>query len=93
MSERQAVGLIAMHRDTPRDREAIRQLLEALPGATAGELDEETGAFEVHVDAGSHEEALQMVFDAIAAAGVDDHIVFAEHPDVPRHWRRAGAAT
>jgi hypothetical protein len=93
MSERQAVGLIAMHGDTPRDREAIQQLVQALPGATAGELDEETGAFEVHVEADSHEDALQAVFDAIAAAGVDDHVVFAEHPDVPRHWRRASAAT
>jgi hypothetical protein len=29
------------------------------------------------------------VFDAVAASGTDDHIVFVEHPDIPGHWRTA----
>ena len=32
--------------------------------------------------------ALRFVWDAIARAGADDHFVFAEHPDLPQHWRR-----
>jgi hypothetical protein len=28
------------------------------------------------------------VWDAVAASGTDDHIVFLEHPDLPQHWRR-----
>ena len=39
------------------------------------------------VDADSREAALLQVWDLIAAAGADDHILFIEHPDVPEHWR------
>src|SRR5258705_386018 len=35
------------------------------------------------------EAALTRVFDAVAASGTDDHIVFVEHPDIPGHWRTA----
>jgi hypothetical protein len=27
----------------------------------------------------------------VAAAGVDDHIVFLEHPDLPEHWMTRSA--
>jgi hypothetical protein len=33
------------------------------------------------------EQALNIVWDAVAASGTDDHIVFLEHPDLPEHWR------
>jgi ApbE superfamily uncharacterized protein (UPF0280 family) len=85
--------MVALHVNTPRDAQARDELATALPDdATVGPLDEETGAFDVELDADSHEEALQVVFDAVAAAGADDHVVFAEHPNVPQHWRRAPAS-
>ncbi len=31
--------------------------------------------------------APQRVWDAVAAAGVDDHILFQEHSELPEHWR------
>jgi uncharacterized protein (DUF2336 family) len=81
-----------MHRGTPRDLEAREQLAQALPDAEVGPPDE-IGVFEVTVDAPDHEAALQRVWDAVAASGTDDHILFLEHPDLPEHWRdRAGAA-
>jgi hypothetical protein len=46
------------------------------------------GVFEVVVSASSFEAALEVVWNAVAAAGVDDEIRFAEHPDLPGHWRR-----
>ena len=39
------------------------------------------------MDAGDYERALNIVWDAVAASGTDDHIVFLEHPDLPGHWR------
>lgn len=83
-----AIGLIRID-DTAHGRadvEALRALL-AQRGAPATAPDE-VGVFEVRVRAASREQALQEVFDAIAAAGADDHVAFLEHPDVPRHWRR-----
>ena len=74
------------HFGTPRDREARAQLAAALGGAEVGEPDE-SGVFEIAVDADEQEEALQRIWDAVAAAGVDDHIVFLEHPQLPEHWR------
>ena len=44
------------------------------------------------MDADDHEQALDIVWDAVAASGTDDHIVFLEHPDLPGHWRaRSGS--
>jgi hypothetical protein len=43
--------------------------------------------FDVILDADDQEQALQRVWDAVAASGTDDHIVFFEHPDLPEHWR------
>ena len=39
------------------------------------------------MDADDYEQALNIVWDAVAASGTDDHIVFLEHPDLPGHWR------
>ena len=46
-----------------------------------------SGIFAVHVEADSFEEALNQAWDAMAAAGADDHVVFIEHPDIPQHWK------
>jgi hypothetical protein len=82
------VGMLLMHGTTPRDLEARAQLAEALPpDATVTEPDD-AGVFEVEIDADDEEAALQAVWDAVAASGTDDHIVFLEHPDLPEHWRR-----
>jgi hypothetical protein len=88
MAERRKIGMLLMHHGTPRDREAREQLGAALPdGAEVGEPDE-IGVFEVTVEADDQESALQQVWDAVAASGTDDHLVFLEHPDLPEHWRR-----
>jgi hypothetical protein len=78
--------------DTPRAEEAIARLRAALPDARVDEPDA-TGVFAVHLRAPSFEEALHRVWDAIAAAGADDHVVFMEHPEIPEHWKtRASTA-
>jgi hypothetical protein len=86
MAQRHAVGMLMLHIGTPRDREAREQLAAALPDGEVGEPDE-VGVFEVAVEADDREAALQRVWDAVAASGTDDHIVFVEHPDLPEHWR------
>jgi hypothetical protein len=73
------VGLIAEHGDTPRDEEAREQLAEVLVDAELSPLEPETGVFEVALEAESQDVAIQRVIDAIAEAGVDDHIRLAEH--------------
>ena len=78
--------MLMLHVGTPRDQEAREQLAEALPGAEVGEPDD-LGVFEVRIEAASFEDALQRVWDGVAASGTDDHIVFLEHPDLPEHWR------
>ncbi len=35
----------------------------------------------------SFDDALTEVWNAIAAAGADDALAFAEHPNLPEHWR------
>ena len=64
---------------------ALEQLGEAL-GQDLGEVDD-TGILEIRVEADDFEGALTRVWNAIAAAGADDGFAFAEHPDVPEHWR------
>jgi hypothetical protein len=72
----------------PAAEDARRRLAEALgDAASVGEVDHDTGFFDVTVDAPSFDAALDRVWDAVAAAGADDHIAFAEHPDLPEHWR------
>jgi hypothetical protein len=85
------VGLLLEHPGTPRDAEAIEQLRAALPDAGVTDPDR-YGVFEAEVAAPSFEAALERVWDAVAAAGVDDHVRFAEHPDIPEHWRHRTAA-
>ena len=79
--------MLMAHFATPRDQESREHLAAALPEAEVGPPDE-IGVFEVALDAEDREEALQRVWDAVAASGTDDHIVFLEHPDLPEHWRR-----
>jgi hypothetical protein len=87
MAERHAVAMLMAHFGTPRDQEAREQLAEALPEGEVGEPDD-VGVFEVMLDAEDREDALRRVWDAVAASGTDDHILFLEHPDLPGHWRR-----
>ena len=51
-----------------------------------------SGIFAVHVESDSFENALNHAWDAMAAAGADDHVVFIEHPDIPEHWRARAEA-
>jgi hypothetical protein len=91
MPERQKVAMFMLHFGTPRDQEAREQLAEALPDAEISEPDD-VGVFEITVEANDREDALLRVWDAVAASGTDDHIVFLEHPDLPEHWReRSGS--
>lgn len=86
MAERQVVTMILLHGGSPRDREAREQLAEQLPGAEVGEPDD-VGIFDVTLHADDREDALLRVWNAVAASGTDDHILFLEHPDLPEHWR------
>ena len=86
MAQRYRIGMLLLHPGTPRDAQAREQLAAALPGAEVGAADE-LGVFEIALDAADLEQALQRVWDAVAASGTDDHVVFFEHPDLPDHWR------
>jgi hypothetical protein len=87
MSE-QPVTLAMDPPDSHVAQQAREDLAAALgAGGRVGPADPETGVFDVTVDADSREAALLQVWDLIAAAGVDDHILFLEHPDVPEHWK------
>jgi hypothetical protein len=87
MAQRYAIGMLVLHVGTPRDREARAELAAVLPEAQVSEPDD-IGVFEVALDAEDQEDALTRVWDAVAASGTDDHIVFLEHPELPEHWRR-----
>ena len=65
---------------------ALDALATALEDAEVGEPDA-TGIVEVTVEADDFEAALTQVWNGIAAAGADDALAFAEHPDIPEHWR------
>jgi hypothetical protein len=86
-----AVGMLMLHGGTPRDREAREQLAAALPAGSEVTDPDELGVFEVVLDADGREDALLRVWNAVAASGTDDHILFLEHPDLPEHWRRRSA--
>ena len=85
------IGMLLLHPGTPRDQEAREQLAAALADAEVGAADE-TGVFEIALEAGDEEQALQRIWDAVAASGTDDHVVFLEHPDLPEHWRRVSGS-
>jgi hypothetical protein len=55
-------------------------------GAEASEPDD-LGIFEISLEAADREEALHAVWNAVAASGTDDHILFLEHPELPEHWK------
>jgi hypothetical protein len=83
--------MIMLHPGTPRDEEAHQQLSAALPEAGVGAADDD-GVFEIMLEAEDREDALERVWDAVAASGTDDHVAFLEHPDLPEHWRaRSGS--
>ena len=86
MPQPHAIGMLLLHHGTPHDVDARAELAAALPDAEVGEPDE-LGVFEVTLDAEDQEAALTRVWDAVAASGTDDHIVFLEHPELPEHWR------
>jgi hypothetical protein len=87
MAERYRVGMLMFHFGTPRDRQAREELAAALPAGSKVSEPDDVGVFEVAVDAEDQEDALQKVWDAVAASGTDDHILFLEHSDLPEHWR------
>jgi hypothetical protein len=94
MADRHVIAMLMLHAGTPRDQEAHRQFADALPPASEVTEPDEVGVFEVHVDADDYEQALNAAWDAVAASGTDDHIVFLEHADLPGHWRtRSGRPT
>ena len=78
--------MLLLHPGTPRDAQAREQLAAVLPGADVAAADD-LGVFEIALDADDQEQALQRVWDAVAASGTDDHVVFLEHPELPEHWR------
>jgi hypothetical protein len=83
--------MLMLHPGTPRDEEARERLAATLPDAEIGQPDE-TGAFEIGIDEADEEKALQRIWDAVAASGTDDHVLFLEHPSLPEHWReRSGS--
>jgi hypothetical protein len=88
MSEKHVVTLV-IDREAPDPPDhALRDLAAALgDGGGVGPPDDE-GVVEVTVEAEDFEAAVKRVFDAIAAAGADDHLEIAEHPDIPGHWRQ-----
>jgi hypothetical protein len=84
--------MFMLHFGTPRDQTARAELSAALPEATISEADD-VGVFEIELEAEDLEDALLRVWDAVAASGTDNHIVFLEHPELPEHWReRSGGA-
>jgi hypothetical protein len=90
MAQRYAVGMLLLHGRTPKDEREREEVAAALGGAEVTEPDE-LGVFEIRLEAEDRERALNRVWDAVAAAGADDHMVFLEHPDLPEHWRARSA--
>jgi hypothetical protein len=86
MAQRHTVSMLLLHEGSRRDLTAWEQLRAALPDAGITDPDD-VGVFDIALGAEDQEQALARVWDAIAAAGVDDHIAFFEHPDLPEHWR------
>ena len=91
MADRFVVSMLMLHYGTPRDQQAREELAAALPADAEVTEPDELGAFDVHLDADDLEQALNVVWDAVAASGTDDHIVFLAHPDLPEHWRPRSA--
>ena len=91
---RKTVTMLMLHGGTPRDLEAREQLAAALPEDAEVSDPDDVGVFDLSLDAADLEDAMLAVWNAVAASGTDDHILFLEHPDLPEHWRpRSAAAT
>ena len=91
MAERHSVELRL--RVKPEYSNHCLEHLEAeLPDAEVGTPDEH-GLFQVELDAFSRGDALSQVWSAIVAAGADDDVVFALHPNLPDHWLQDGDTT
>jgi hypothetical protein len=86
MSERRRVALHMPHR-SPRAEKARLALSRCLPDDAKVSETDETGTFEVELDAADREAALSIVWNAMASCGGDDQLIFAEHADIPGHWR------
>jgi hypothetical protein len=84
------IGMLLEHSGARGD-DALARLGAALGDEEISAPDND-GTFEVKVSAASFEAALDRVWDALAAAGADDDIVFVEHPDLPEHWRHRARA-
>jgi hypothetical protein len=82
----QRVGMLLDARGANADA-ALARLRAVLDDGAVTDADSD-GVFEVVVPASSFEAGLEVVWNAVAAAGVDDEIRFAEHPDLAGHWRR-----
>ena len=85
----QTVEMYLLHGSaSPRDLDARAELAAALGDAAEVGPADDVGVFEIELDAPDIESALAAVWNAVAASGTDDHIVFLEHPDLPEHWHR-----
>jgi hypothetical protein len=92
MAERFTVSMLMLHAESPRDRDARAALTAQLPaGAQVGEPDA-NGLFDVAVPAPDLDGALHVIWNAVAASGSDDHLVFLEHSELPEHWRHRSRA-
>lgn len=78
--------MLLLHPGAPADEEARARIADQLAGAQVG-VPDELGVFEITFVADDLDAALARVWDAVAAAGADDHVVFLEHPELPEHWR------
>jgi hypothetical protein len=89
MPQRETVAMQMLDHGALADagRERLREVL----GDATVEDPDDTGLFTISLAAGTHEEALERVWDAAAAAGADDHVAFAEHPELPEHGRHRAA--
>jgi hypothetical protein len=75
---------------TPRGLRARADFIAALDNAKATDPDE-GGSFEVCFDCAGQDDALDCVWNAMAASGADDHLVILEHPPIARHWEHRPA--
>jgi hypothetical protein len=88
MSE-QTVRLAVRQDATDPYEHALRDLTRVLAGEASVTGPDEDGVIEVKLDAAGEDEAVKRVIDAVAAAGADDHVEIAEHPEEPGYWRQS----
>jgi hypothetical protein len=66
MADRFVVSMLMLHFGTPRDQQAREELAAALPADAEVTEPDELGVFDVHVAADDLEQALNVVWDAVA---------------------------